>query len=121
MPLYDYECRKCGPFEEWRGMDAFDKPARCPECGKPARRAVAAPRLGMRNTALRRAHEINEKSAHEPRVVRRKRGDSMGSHDAHRDLTEARQKRHGHHHGHAHDHGHKHDLHRSTHPWAIKH
>jgi putative FmdB family regulatory protein len=121
MPLYDYECRKCGPFQEWRSIDAFDKPSRCPDCGKAARRSLATPGLGMRNSALRKAHQINERSAEEPRVVRRKRGDPVPTHDVHRDLTEASQSRHAHQHGHGHDHGHKKDLHRSNHPWALKH
>lgn len=117
MPLYDYECRRCGPFREWRSVSAYEKPAKCPDCGKAAQRSLATPRLGMRDSALRRAHAINEKSAHEPRVVRRKRGDPIPGHDAHRDLTEARQHRHAHRHGRSS----KDTLHRSSHPWAMKH
>ena len=117
MPLYDYACRRCGPFRKWRGMSAYDKPAKCPNCGKAARRSVTAPMLGMRDAALRKAHEINERSAHEPRLVHRKRGDPIPSHDAHRDLTEARQRQNVPRRGR----GDKDKLNRSSHPWAVRH
>jgi putative FmdB family regulatory protein len=123
MPLYDYECARCGPFRKWRGMNAFAKPSTCPDCGRTAPRAMATPSLGM-DWRQKKAHSINEKSAHEPRVVRRKAGDPM-IHDAHRDLTDAG-PRSGHARNHAHGHGHRHDhkhgkLERSRHPWAVRH
>jgi putative FmdB family regulatory protein len=92
MPLYDYHCRSCGPFREWRRMADFAKPAKCPECRRPAKRSVATPALGM-DAGLRKAHATNEKSAHEPRVVRRRRGDAIPQHDAHSDLMRAREER----------------------------
>lgn len=120
MPLYDYECVRCGPFRKWRGMSEFARPARCPDCGKRAARSVASPMLGM-DWRQKTAHSINEKSAHEPRVVHRKRGDPM-VHDTHRDLTDARRYGRGHRQDHGHAHGHKHGkLERSRHPWAVRH
>jgi putative FmdB family regulatory protein len=71
MPLYDYECRNCGPFREWRPMSEWDADTPCPDCSLPAPRQAAAPMLGVLKTNNRIAHERNEKSAHEPMVVRR--------------------------------------------------
>ncbi len=37
MPIYEYECTKCGHvFEELRRMSAREEPATCPECGERA-------------------------------------------------------------------------------------
>jgi putative FmdB family regulatory protein len=77
MPLYDYECRRCGPFREWRRMRDYEKPTTCPRCRKRARRTMATPVLAM-DAGLRKAHAFNEKSAHEPRVERRRTGHSHG-------------------------------------------
>ena len=84
MPLYDYECRNCGPFREWRPMSEWEANAQCPDCSLPAPRQAAAPMLGALSTNNRIAHERNERSAHEPKVVRRE--DLPGG------------QRHGHHH-----------------------
>jgi hypothetical protein len=46
------------------------KASQCPRCRRQARRVICAPNLALMNESLRRAHERNEKSAHEPRVVR---------------------------------------------------
>ncbi len=108
MPLYDFECRRHGPFREWAAMSHSDRPAPCPDCGKPAPRLVASPRLGIDST-VRKAHAINEKSANEPRVVHRRRGGSM-AHDAHRDLSAAGKGRDGA----------RAKTHRSNHPWAVR-
>lgn len=121
MPLYNYECRRHGTFSDWRNMNESDSPAPCPVCGTPARRGISAPYLGI-DAGLRDAHRINEKSAHEPRVVRRRRGDSI-PHDAHRDLSEHRAAPHAHHHA-----GHSHVKDRAggkaqaaNHPWMVRH
>ena len=50
----------------------------------------AGPRHGL---AAEEAHAINERSAHEPRVVRRRRGDAIPQHDAHADLMRVREER----------------------------
>jgi putative FmdB family regulatory protein len=71
MPLYPYTCNDCGDFQAWRSMAACDQPAPCPRCGTPSRRAVAAPRILGMDEHTRIAHMRNEKSAHEPRVVRK--------------------------------------------------
>jgi putative FmdB family regulatory protein len=115
MPLYDYQCRRCGPFREWRRMSDYAKAVECPECRRPAARSVATPTLGM-DAGLRKAHAINEKSAHEPRVVRRRRGDPIPQHNAHADLMQARQERTGK----KREPG-KAATHKSQHPWMVRH
>src|SRR5271154_3885945 len=71
MPLYPYTCKRCGDFQTWRSMSACDRPAACPRCGMLSRRAVAAPIILGMDPNMRKAHMRNEKSAHEPRVVRK--------------------------------------------------
>jgi putative FmdB family regulatory protein len=120
MPLYNYKCRSHGDFSEWAGLNDFEKPARCPNCSKPSRRSVSAAYLAM-DQKLSRAISASEKSAHEPRVVRRRRGDAIPPHDSHRDLLAVRQPGHQHSHGH---HGHEHGKKRtvsSSHPWLVRH
>jgi putative FmdB family regulatory protein len=71
MPLYDYRCRICGPFHEWRSMVEWEANVPCPTCSLPAPRRAAAPMLAVLSSNNRVAHEHNERSAHEPKVVRR--------------------------------------------------
>jgi putative FmdB family regulatory protein len=71
MPLYDYECGECGPFREWRRMTEFQAQVPCPSCSAPAARLAAAPMLAILSSNNRIAQERNERSAHEPKVVRR--------------------------------------------------
>lgn len=71
MPTYDYDCGCGSRFALLRAIDHRDEPAPCPRCGGGGRRAVAAPRLAALPRATRVAHERNERSAHEPRLVRR--------------------------------------------------
>ncbi|MBM3585256.1 MAG: zinc ribbon domain-containing protein [Alphaproteobacteria bacterium] len=115
MPLYDYECETCGPFRAWRSMSAYRRPAPCPDCGRSSRRAVVMPALGM-DSGQRNAHAVNEKSANEPRVVRRRRGDDIPRHDAHADLMRARGDRAA-----QTAEPHKAHTHHAHHPWMLKH
>jgi putative FmdB family regulatory protein len=119
MPLYTYECEDHGFFSDWRAMSESEQPLPCPMCGWLSERTVSAPYLGMAS-GLKHIHGANEKSAHEPRVVRRRRGDPIPSHEVHRDLT----VRHSHNHSH-HGHSHSHDAngrtsHASHHPWMVR-
>lgn len=104
MPLYDYSCYDCGAFRDWQPISASTKPAACPSCGEKASRGIAAPFIANMNPHNRIAHQRNEKSADEPRVVRKKTHD----HDA-----DSHPHRHGSH-GHSHSHGH-------GRPWMIGH
>jgi putative FmdB family regulatory protein len=43
MPLYDYNCERCGTFEAQRHHTEAGSPAACPECGAEAARIWTAP------------------------------------------------------------------------------
>jgi putative FmdB family regulatory protein len=68
MPLYDFTCRDCGDFRELRTIGERNEPCACPSCKKSAQRVVMAPGLSLMNAGLRKAHGVNEKSRHEPRI-----------------------------------------------------
>ena len=108
MPLYEYLCATCGPFRAWNPMSKAERRRRCPQCRKAAPRAVSGPHFRSGASAtLYRAEAINERSANEPRFVRK-----VGGTDTHQD-------RGGHRHaGHEHGAG---KLHRSRHPWMVGH
>jgi putative FmdB family regulatory protein len=68
MPVYEYMCKKCGPFTAIRPMAEYDKPHDCPGCGKDAPRVLlTAPNMSLMSTSSRAAHATNEKSAHAPK------------------------------------------------------
>lgn len=68
MPLYDYECERCGPFTALRPMAEYEAPLDCPDCGESAPRVMlTAPRLGAMDRLQLAAHATNERSAHAPR------------------------------------------------------
>jgi len=67
MPLYDYLCDGCGPFEALVPMEHYAEPCACPACGTAAPRALlTAPRLAVMDGARRQAFETNERSRHAP-------------------------------------------------------
>jgi putative FmdB family regulatory protein len=104
MPLYDYVCDECGPFRAWQLMAHAMRPSLCPECGEPGERAITAPHLRCGAAVNHyRAEAHNEKSAHEPMVVRRfEAGHGQADHG---------------HHGHSHHRVPK----RRKRPWMIGH
>jgi putative FmdB family regulatory protein len=71
MPLYAFDCPECGPFDL---RTEFGAAGRCPECGAKARRVFTPPGLALLARPLRRALDIEERSANEPAVVTEKRG-----------------------------------------------
>jgi putative FmdB family regulatory protein len=101
MPLYDYYCERCGAFEQQRPLSQAGEPVPCPSCQALAQRVITAPFLATMKSSTRKAHERNERSAHEPQVIRR----------------EPPVHEHGgpHHH---HPHRHRQRAHR---PWMIGH
>jgi putative FmdB family regulatory protein len=77
MPFYDYQCGVCGPFRDFHPLSEWDKDAPCPNCGSLSKRSVTAPRLSCVSRNVRIAHERNERSAEEPRVMRRDELDAV--------------------------------------------
>jgi putative FmdB family regulatory protein len=71
MPLYAFDCAGCGPFELRLPAGAA---SRCPACGGEARRVFTPPGLARMGRPLRRALDMEERSAHEPAVVTSKHG-----------------------------------------------
>lgn len=106
MPLYDYECRSCGPFRDWAPMADWKQPRACPQCHGSAGRSMSAPHCRTGSDATRyKAEAFNERSANEPKTARHVGG--FGKHAG----------RHGHsHHAHTHASRKKKDR-----PWMIGH
>lgn len=68
MPYYEYECEDCGVFGCRAPMDAFANPADCPTCGKISPRVLnSVPFVSTVSSNLRKAHEVNERSADNPK------------------------------------------------------
>lgn len=80
MPLYEYECPTCGVFSEMHPISQAQQPAPCPECGASSARRISAPFIAGLSTAVRNAHERNERSAHEPRLARKSSCGCTGAH-----------------------------------------
>jgi putative FmdB family regulatory protein len=77
VPVYAFTCAGCGPFDLVRPMVESGAPARCPACGRDARRVFSPPGLALLARPVRMGREMEEKSAHEPEVVGQKRGRPM--------------------------------------------
>lgn len=46
MPLYDYNCPRCGTFDGYAPMAQSSSPGRCPKCGQLAYKVfLSAPRV----------------------------------------------------------------------------
>jgi putative FmdB family regulatory protein len=70
MPIYDFACEGCGPFEQWRSFAEAGEPMMCPSCGEEVRRIYSMPNTRRMPAALSSAMNRAEKSAHEPEVIR---------------------------------------------------
>ena len=70
MPMYEYECESHGVFEAIRSLRDAALPDPCPTCGLAARRVLSAPRLAQMAASEVIARDRNERSRHEPRVVK---------------------------------------------------
>jgi putative FmdB family regulatory protein len=71
MPVYEFLCGGCGPFEQRRSFSEAGDPPPCPSCGGEARRVYSMPHTRKMPTALSGAMDRAEKSVHEPEVARR--------------------------------------------------
>lgn len=71
MAIYQYRCTECGTFDLARPIGTADAAEPCVRCGDEASRVFTPPLVGRTPGALGRALDVQEASAHEPRVVRR--------------------------------------------------
>lgn len=55
MPLYEFRCQTCGPFDLHRDMQDSADIARCPSCDQPARRVYSVAEFRPARGALRDA------------------------------------------------------------------
>ena len=114
MPIYDYLCATCGPFEERRPMSESKAAVPCSICRDLAPRLPGAPRLNLMSSNNRIAETRNEKSAHEPDVVH-----TLAPHGGH---AHGKPQRHpAQTHAHAHSHTHSKAPRVSDRPWMLGH
>ncbi len=70
MPVYDYRCSECEcEFTMLMPMSRSSDPMSCPSCAHNAQRLISAPHLSTMRAEVRSAHQINERSAHEPKMM----------------------------------------------------
>lgn len=43
MPIYEYDCERCGRFTALRKLAQYEQPAPCPACGAEVPRALTHP------------------------------------------------------------------------------
>ena len=55
MPLYEFRCPDCGPFDLRRDMQDAGGAADCPACSRPARRSYAVAPGGLGRGPMRDA------------------------------------------------------------------
>jgi putative FmdB family regulatory protein len=70
MPLYAFACGACGPFEVRRAVADAAAAGECPACGAPAQRIFTPPGVARMPAPMRAARDREERSAHQPDVVR---------------------------------------------------
>jgi len=72
MPVYDFRCSQCEcEFSELRPMARSGESSSCPDCESIAPRLISAPRLAVLSSTQRNAHQVNERSANEPRAIKK--------------------------------------------------
>ncbi len=77
VPIYEFLCRDCGSFEQWRSFAGAGGSMTCPSCGEEARRIYSMPATKNLSAALSNAMNRVEKSTYEPEVVRRPEGGTL--------------------------------------------
>lgn len=81
MPFYEYDCAGCGVFSAFKPMVQYQEPQPCPACHVLAPRiVVTAPACSVVPGSTRKAHALNERSAHEPKRTM----PGAAGHDSHR-------------------------------------
>ncbi|WP_170765108.1 zinc ribbon domain-containing protein [Ruegeria lacuscaerulensis] len=80
MPLYDYNCGTCGPFQGYASMSRYRHPASCPICGSKSARKISLPFVARLAPAVVGANLRNEKAAEKPMVMNRCQFEKTGRH-----------------------------------------
>ena len=101
MPLYEYECNKCGLFEQFISIKHYEHIIECPTCDNDSHRKYSPPNIYNTTPNYRKARGINEKNQESPRV-------------------ETINQKQDNHHSHPHSHSHSHN-HVSHNPWMVGH
>jgi putative FmdB family regulatory protein len=70
MPLYEFRCKDCGIFDQWRTMTESNHPAHCPSCQQSANRIFSAVGIKL-NGSLRLSKTANP----EPQLVTKPESD----------------------------------------------
>lgn len=84
MPVYDYRCDECDcEFTMLMPMSRSSDAMPCPSCEYSAQRVISAPHLSTMRADVRAAHQTNERSAHEPKMMKGHRCDAGCSHQNH--------------------------------------
>ncbi|GAA4815308.1 FmdB family zinc ribbon protein [Tomitella cavernea] len=93
MPVYEFRCPVCGPFDALHTMAAVPDADLCPACGAASCRSITAPALGRDGSAPMRLLDAAARSASEPAVVsetapgrRRTAGTPVSTNPLHRRL-----------------------------------
>lgn len=63
MPLYEYKCVACGPFDVWRPLAESSDPLACETCQEPAIRVFSPPMVLSNGLSQARP------ASREPRLV----------------------------------------------------
>ena len=63
MPLYEFRCPSCGPFDLRRDMQEAGQAADCPSCGQPAQRRYTVSRGSRSEGMLRGADKLDRARA----------------------------------------------------------
>lgn len=83
MPVYDYQCDECDcEFTMLMPMSRSSEPMPCPSCDQVAQRVISAPHLSTMRSDIRAAHQTNERSAHEPKMMKGHRCGAGCSHQS---------------------------------------
>jgi len=80
VPVYEYICEACGPFELRQPAPEASAARSCPECDAPARRHFTPPGVFRTPAPLRAARDRELRSAHEPEVVSAPSGRPLPGH-----------------------------------------
>jgi putative FmdB family regulatory protein len=71
MPIYDYECHTCGPFDAMRPMAQFRDPCACPACGIGApRKLLSAPAIADTDQTRRNTLALDFRNASSQRLTK---------------------------------------------------